>query len=77
MAGTPRTRLVLNASERSELERVARRRTLAHQFAVRAKVILMADQGTPNRTIAARLSLHETTVCKSRKRFLEARMEAW
>jgi len=29
----------------------------------------------PNRTIAARLSLHETTVCKWRRRFLEARME--
>ena len=75
MAGIPRVRLVLNAHERSELERVSRRRTLAHQLAVRAKVILMADQGIPNRTIAGRLSLHETTVCKWRKRFLEARME--
>lgn len=75
MGGIPRVRLVLNAHERSELERVSRRRTLAHQLAVRAKVILMADQGISNRTIAGRLSLHETTVCKWRKRFLEARME--
>jgi transposase len=75
MAGIPRVPLVLKAHERSELERMARQRTLAHQLAVRSKVILMADRGVPNRTIAAQLDLHETTVGKWRKRFLDARME--
>jgi hypothetical protein len=52
MAGIPRTPVVLKAHERSELERMARQRTLAHQLALRAKVILMAEQSIPNRTIA-------------------------
>ena len=36
--------MVPEAHERSELERMARQRTLAHQLAVRAKVILLAEQ---------------------------------
>jgi transposase len=61
----------LNAEERSVLERRAARYTAPYREVVRAKIVLMAAQGSENKQIAAGLSLPVQIVSKWRKRFFE------
>ena len=67
--------LELSREEREELERFVRRRRTAQQLAVRSRVILLCAEGHANREVAKRTGVHEVTVCKWRRRFLEKRVE--
>ena len=66
--------IVLTGSERTTLERTARKYTSSYFQVVRARVILMAARGLRNDQIAARLSLPRQIVSKWRKRFFEERL---
>jgi transposase len=69
--GRPRQPLVVSAEQRAQLERWARRPTTAQALALRSRVVLGCAEGLDNRQVAARLGLHEATVGKWRRRFLE------
>ena len=64
----------LSGSERKELERRARKYTLAYRDVFRANVVLMAAQNMENEEIAARLNAPREVVSKWRKRFFEERL---
>jgi hypothetical protein len=64
----------LNDSERSLLEAQARKYTSPYYAVIRAKIVLLADQGRPNDQIAASLSVPRQIVSKWRKRFFEERL---
>ena len=63
--------LELSSDQRRELEARARRYTSPYRDVVRAKIVLMADQGLDNDEIAARLDTNRVIVSKWRKRFYE------
>src|SRR5579863_8798887 len=60
--------------ERQALQSVARKYTSPYCDVIRAKIILLADEGLSNDVIAARLDTPRQIVCKWRKRFALARM---
>ena len=65
----------LTAHEREALERFVRRRKTAQHLAQRSRVVLLSAGGHSNREVARRVGVHETTVCKWRRRFLEKRLD--
>jgi transposase len=65
----------LSEEEREALERWLRRRKTAHQLATRARVVLLSAEGHSNREVARRIGVHETTVCKWRRRFQDKRLD--
>lgn len=65
----------LSGDERRELERRARKYTLAYRDVFRANVVLMAAQGLENEEIASRLNAPREVVSKWRKRFFEERLQ--
>jgi transposase len=65
----------LTAHEREVLERFVRRRKTAQQLAQRSRVVLLSTGGDSNREVARKVGVHETTVCKWRRRFLEKRLD--
>jgi transposase len=67
--------LELAAAERSELEAMARSRTLAAGLVQRARVILALADGEPYATLCSRLELSTTTVTRWRKRFEARRLQ--
>jgi hypothetical protein len=64
----------LSSEERQVLESVARKYTSPYCDVIRAKIILLADEGLPNDVIAARLDTPRQIVSKWRKRFAMARL---
>lgn len=66
--------IVLTPTERAELKRRARKRTLPYQEVVRAKMVLLAAAGMRNDEIAARLSIRREVVGTWRKRFFAERL---
>jgi hypothetical protein len=64
----------LSVEERLSLESVARKYTSPYCDVIRAKVILLADEGLSNDLIAARLDTARQIVSKWRKRFALARL---
>lgn len=66
--------ICLSADERAELERRARKYTLAYLLVHRAKIILLADEGLGNNEIAERLDTRREVVCFWRKRFFDHRL---
>ena len=64
----------LTDAEKSELEATARKYTSPYYLVLRAKMILMAAQGSANDQIAASLSVPRQIVSKWRKRFFEERL---
>jgi hypothetical protein len=64
----------LSAKERQTLESMARRYTSPYCDVIRAKIILLADEGLGNDVIAARLDTPRQVVSKWRKRFALARL---
>ena len=75
----PRTspyRVQLTEAEREALAARARRYTSPYCDVIRAKIILLADEGLSNDVIASRLDTPRQIVSKWRKRFC-ARTTAW
>jgi Homeodomain-like domain len=66
--------VVLSDIERQHLEAVARRYTSPYCDVIRAKIILLADEGLSNDVIASRLDTPRQIVSKWRKRFCLARL---
>jgi len=64
----------LSSEERLSLEFMARKYTSPHGDVIRAKIILLADEGLSNDLIAARLDTPRQIVSKWRKRFALARL---
>ncbi len=64
----------LSVDERCELERRARKYTLAYYHVQRAKIIILANEGMGNNEIAERLDTRREVVCFWRKRFFEQRL---
>src|SRR6478672_11505150 len=66
--------VTLSSEEREKLEAVARKYTSPYCDVIRAKIILLADEGLSNEVIASRLDTPRQIVSKWRKRFSLARM---
>ena len=64
----------LSSDERQTLESMARRYTSPYCDVIRAKIILLADEGWSNDVIASRLDTPRQIVSKWRKRFSLSRM---
>lgn len=72
--GRPKATLVLTPDERKELESLAHRSRSAPALARRARLVLACAEGRDNTTVARRLRLSPTTVCKWRARFVADRV---
>jgi transposase len=72
--GRPKASLVLTPDERTELESLAHRSRSAPAVARRARLVLACAEGRDNTTVARRLRLSSTTVCKWRARFVADRV---
>jgi len=66
--------IILSKDERNELDRRAKKYTLAYFLVQRAKIVLLAAEGVANNEIAERLDTRREVVCLWRKRFFEQRM---
>ena len=67
--------ITLSATERRELESLARRRKTAQGLARRARIILAAAQGLENKAIVERFGADANTVGKWRRRFAAQRLD--
>src|SRR3954451_14334354 len=65
----------LSEDERAALESWTRRRTSAQALALRARIVLLAAEGTSNTAIAHELGAHRPMVTKWRTRFAEHRLQ--
>jgi transposase len=63
----------LTPDERQKLESLGRKYTASFQDVMRAKIILLADEGWSNQDIADQYRLSRQVVSKWRKRFFEDR----
>ena len=66
--------IALSGTEKTELNRMARKYTLAYFQVQRAKIILLAARGLANNEIAKRLDTRREVVSFWRKRFFEQRL---
>ena len=66
----------LSAEQRGELERRVRSQTIDARAAGRARIILLASEGTGNHEIARRLEISRNQVIAWRKRFVEEAFDA-
>jgi len=73
--GRPKAELVLNESEREQLQVWARRRKTAQALALRSRIILACSNGAENKAVAAQLAVAKQTVCKWRGHFLQSRLD--
>jgi transposase len=73
--GRPLMPLSLEPAERETLERWTRRRKTAQALALRARIILLADEGLNNGEVAEALGITRATVGKWRSRFVERRLD--
>ena len=73
--GRPKGALVLSDEERSFLEGQVRRRRIARSMSDRCRMILRCADGLTNKAASSELGVHEHTVGKWRRRFLENRLD--
>lgn len=73
--GRPKANLILTDHERQRLESLAHRSQTAPTLARRARIVLACAQEQQNRTVARRLRMSPTTVCKWRARFVRDRID--
>jgi transposase len=73
--GRPKTELMLTDQERRQLESLAHRARTAAGPARRARIVLACAAGQDNKTVARRLHVSQTTVCKWRARFIAQRLD--
>ena len=67
--------ILLADDERDALARTVRAATAAQRDVLRARIVLLAAEGLPNRVIAERLDTEENTVGKWRRRFAKLRVK--
>ena len=70
--GRPLAPLTLDPEDRRVLERWTRRRKTSQALALRARIVLRAAEGAPNKSVAEEERITSQTVSKWRRRFLEA-----
>ncbi len=75
MRGRPSAVIVLSEAERDELVALTRRRSMAQDRVLRARIVLACAEGGYGKEIAARLGVYQATVSKWRRRFAAQRME--
>jgi transposase len=75
MAGRTAGGLVLGVGDRVELERLTRSSTVSAGMALRARIVLLAADATPNQVIADRGGVSRPTVNKWRSRYVERGMD--
>ena len=73
--GRPKAEVVLNESEREQLEAWTRRRKTAQALASRSRIILECATGVDSKAVAQRLSVSQQTVSKWRNRFALSRLD--
>lgn len=73
--GRPKVALILTDDERVRLDSLTHRSRTAPHLARRARIILACTEGHDNKTVAKRLRMSQTTVCKWRGRFLRERLD--
>jgi len=73
--GRPIAPVVLSPQERAYLERQVRRHRVARSLSERCRAILRCADGLASKSVAAELGLHEHTVGKWRRRFLQDRCD--
>ena len=73
--GRPKAALVVEASEREQLQRWARRPRTEQRLAIRSRIVLGCADGFDNDEVAAALGVHPKTVSKWRRRFVDRRLE--
>jgi transposase len=66
---------MVTADERQRLDSLAHRSRSAPHVARRARIILACAEGRPTTSVARRLHVSATTVCKWRSRFLQDRID--
>src|SRR5918998_1105492 len=69
------TPLALAAEERSELEKLVRRRKTAQDLALRARIALRCAAGATNQAVAREVGVCAHTIGKWRERFAEHRLD--
>jgi putative transposase len=72
--GRPMSQLTLSADERSQLESMARSRSMSAALVQRAKIVLGCAEGAPNTEVAECLGTHKATVGLWRRRFVARRI---
>jgi transposase len=72
--GRPKAVVSVTPEERHELESLAHRSRSAPALARRARVVLACAEGRDNTSVARRLRMSPTTVCKWRARFVSDRV---
>lgn len=68
------TKITLSREERAALEKVVAAPTSQQRAMVRARVVLLAADGIPNRRISVKVGLSEQKVAQWRNRFAESRL---
>ena len=69
--GRPKMPITLSKEEKEQLQSIANSRSLPYSLVNRSRIVLMAAQGTPNRTIAQKVNLSPQMVCKWRQRYIQ------
>lgn len=67
-------KILLDTKEKRTLRQMAQKYTSPYYEVVRARVVLLADEGFNNKEIGQRLDLPRQIVSKWRKRFFEERL---
>jgi putative transposase len=72
--GRPKAELMLTQAEQSQLQSIARSRSIPAALVARARMVLAGASGEPNSAIAERIGVTNATVGKWRARFVERRL---
>lgn len=72
MAGRQADLVVLSAEDRSFLEAQVRRHKAPRSLSDRCRMVLLCAEGLQSKEVAAHLGVHEHTVGKWRRRFVQA-----
>lgn len=75
-SGRPTLPVVLGPEGREYLGRQVRRRRVSRSISERCRIILRCADGIQSKVVAGKLGLHEHTVGKCRRRFLQDPLEA-
>jgi len=69
--GRPKTPISLSDPEEEQLKAMVNSRSLPHGLITRARIVLMAAEGSTNNEISKKIGLSHQIVCKWRQRYLK------